>query len=260
MSRSNVTYIILLIVALTLFVGTSEQRNTKAQFLSRTIFLPFINSVRIIEDIFDTKEENERLQEDLAKEMIRNNSLQNELEKIKDAQIDYSGTEYDHVLAGIVGYYGVFEERTLVIDKGSLDGIESGFPVITTSGVVGKISSTSANFSIVLPYTHSTFKLGVMSARNQLQGLLISDIYGFSYITHIKLGSDIAIGDTIVTSNISSIFPANFPIGKVSLIREHSNQINMLAKVEGFTDPASLNHVIILKYKSEKAYETELND
>lgn len=260
MSRSNVIYLILLILALILFVGTNEQRNRKAQFLSRTIFYPFINSVKIIEDVFETKEENERLREDLAREAIKNNSLKNELEKVKETQLDYSGTEHDHVLAGIIGYSGIFQERTLVIDKGLLDGIETGFPVITNTGVVGKITSTSANFSVVLPYTHSTFMLGVMLARNQLQGLLISDIFGESYVTHLKLGSDIAIGDTVVTSNISSIFPANFPVGKVSLIKEDSNQISMLAKVEGFTDPASLNHVIVLKYKSEKAYEKELNN
>jgi rod shape-determining protein MreC len=76
----------------------------------------------------------------------------------------------------------------------------------------------------------------------------------------IKLGSDVVIGDTIVTSNISSIFPANFPVGTVTLIKEHSNQINMLAKIEGFTDPINLNYVIVLKYKRDNAYETELNN
>lgn len=248
------------ILALILLVGTSEQRISKAQFLSSSLFSPFSSSVRIIEDLFATKAENQHLREELAEEMIRNNSIQNELEKIKDAQIDYSVADYDHVLAGIVGYHGMFEERTLVIDKGSLDGIKPGYPVITTSGVIGKIVTVSLNFSIVLPYTNSSFQLGVMSARNHLQGLLISDIHGNSFMTHIKLGSDVAIGDTIVTSNISSIFPANFPVGKVSLIREHSNQINMLAQIEGFTDPASLNHVIVIRYEREKEYETELNN
>ncbi|MFC1888038.1 rod shape-determining protein MreC [Candidatus Cloacimonadota bacterium] len=260
MPRSNVTYIILFILALILLVGNTEQKNSKARFLSSTLFYPFINSVRIIEDVFNTKAENETLKENLSKTLILNNNLQNLLEKYRDLQTDYTQTEYGHILAGVVGYNGIFEERTLIIDKGSLDGVEVDFPVITASGIVGKIESVSLNYSIVLPYNHSKFKLGIMSSRNRLQGLLISDVFGDSFMSLIKLGSDVAIGDTIITSNFSSIFPPNFPVGRVSLIKEHSNQINMLAKVDGFIDPANLNYVIVLKYKREKAYETEINN
>jgi len=260
MSRQNVYYIIFFILALILLIGTTEQRETKAQFLNKTIFYPFANSVRTIEELFKIRKENQQLKTQLAEELIKSNNLLNQLEKIEDAKIDYTETEYEHVLAGIIGYHGTFEERTLVIDKGSLSGIEVGYPVITKSGVVGKIVSVSLNYAIVLPFNHSTFKLGVMSARNKLQGLLVSDIYGDSYMSLIKLGSDIVIGDTIITSNISSIFPANFPVGRVTLIKEHSNQINMLAKVESFTDPVNLNYVIVLKYKRDNTYETELNN
>lgn len=258
MSRSNVLYVFFFILALILLFGSVDQREAKANFLGKTIFYPFISSVKTIEEFFTIKEENSILIDQLARELIKSNFLENQLEKYLGAQVDYSTTEFDHVLASIVGFSGVFEERSLIIDKGSMDGIIAGYPVITTSGVVGKIESVSLNHSIVLPYNHSTFKLGVMSSRNKLQGMLISDIFGNSYMSLIKLGADVLIGDTIVTSNISSIFPANFPVGKVSLIKEHSNQIHMLAQVDGFTDPVNLSYVIILKYKQERAYETEL--
>ncbi len=258
MSRRNVTYLIFLILGFILYLGSLEQRLTKAAFLSKTLFRPLINSINRIDENFNLKSQLKESKQELAKQTIKINGLTNALDKIENANIEYNVEDYDFVLGDIVGYSGLYQEKNLILNKGMLDGVHKNYPVISNQGIVGKIQTVSLNYSIVLPYNHSHFKMGVMSKTNNLQGVLQSDIYGSTEMTMINLGSEISIGDTIVTSYISSIFPKGFPVGVVKGIKESTNKIHMQAAIMGFVDPSSLDQVVILKYQKDKSYEREL--
>ena len=112
--------------------------------------------------------------------------------------------------------------------------LEINSPVISNVGIVGKIISNSINYSVILPLNHSAFKVGVMCKRSHLQGIMESDAFGNSYMNLIKLGSDIVVGDTIVTSNISTIFPKGYPVGTITRLREAPNQVYMYANLQTF--------------------------
>ncbi len=260
MSRQNILYAVFLTLALILYLGNTEQRLQKARFLSKTLYLPLISSINIVENLFKIKEENQLLVKEIANKTIYINKLENQLDMFEKIQVDYIFGHYDFCLADIIGYSGNFEERNLILNKGSIDDIKINYPVISTEGIIGKILSVSPNYAVVLPYTHAKFKLGVMLEKNNLQGMLESDIYGNTYLTLIKLGSDINLGDVVVTSNISTIFPRDFPVGVVTKLIESSDKIHMDAKISGFTNPACLDHVIVLKYEKDKNYEKEFGD
>lgn len=260
MSRRYITYLIFFLAALILFLGNSEQRIRKALFLNKTIYYPLLSSLKTIEDYFNLRSHYNQLLETVARQTLTINELTNLLTKYEKSDIAYNIKNIDFILAEVVGYSGNLWERNLIINKGSREGIKADLPVITTEGVAGKIQSVSENYAIILPYNHSTFKLGVMNKKNKLQGLLVSDIYGNSLMTMLRLGSDISIGDTIVTSNISSIFPSEYPVGRVTKITESPNRIHMEARIEGFVDPGSLNQIIILLYEKDTRYEKELNN
>ncbi|RLC57561.1 MAG: hypothetical protein DRH89_03200, partial [Candidatus Cloacimonadota bacterium] len=185
---------------------------------------------------------------------------ENILVEIENAKIDYDTGNYSHLLADIVGFKGEFKERCLIINKGKKNNIKLDYPVISNNGIVGKIIAVSHNYSIVLPLDHSRFELGIMSKRNHLQGIMKSDIFGNSYMTLIKPGSDIRVGDIIVTSQISSVFPKGFPVGKVVKLIENSADIFMSAKIQTFINPSELDQIIILLYKKDKSYEEELKN
>ncbi|NLN85480.1 MAG: rod shape-determining protein MreC, partial [Candidatus Cloacimonetes bacterium] len=63
----------------------------------------------------------------------------------------------------------------------------------------------------------------------------------------IRLGSQISAGDTIVTSNLSTLYPKGYPVGKVSRIRDSQDQLFISAEIEPFTQVENLEHVFILK-------------
>ena len=67
------------------------------------------------------------------------------------------------------------------------------------------------------------------------------------------------LGDTIVTSNISTVFPKGFPVGIVTKLIEEPDKTHMSAQISTFTKPASLDQVIVLFCKKDTSYEQELD-
>ncbi|MCF7794004.1 MAG: rod shape-determining protein MreC [Candidatus Cloacimonetes bacterium] len=245
-------------LSLFLIIGGNEARQTKADFLSKTIFSPFVNSVNYIQSLFEVKQKNRLLSEQLAIQTKKIVNLENTIQEINNSKIEYDVENYSYVLADVVGFSGIYFERNLIVNKGILNDVLRNSPVVSNKGVVGKVITSSMNYSIILPLNNPAFKLSVMSKRNKLQGILESDIYGDSYMNLIKLGSDIAVGDTIITSNVSTIFPKGYPVGVITRLKESPDQVYMSAKLRPFVDPASLDQVIILQFTKDLKYENEL--
>ncbi len=258
--RKHLYFIIYLIFTFILLLGNKEQRLVKANFLSSTLYSPFINSVDKIENLFKLQKNYQELSKKLAQKTNEIRDLEVILNKLKTTQTNFDVGKQQFILAQVVGYDGRFLERNLIIDKGRVQGIKPDFPVLHSDGIAGKIISVSLNYAIVLPLTHHSCRLGVMLKRNNLQGILETDIYGKTYMTMIKLGSDIKLDDEVVTSNISSIFPKNYPVGKVIKLIESPNKIFMKAEIKTFVESASLDQVIVLYYEKEKDYEREFQN
>ena len=256
--RKQYLFFIYFALSLFLIIGGNEARQYKAKFISRNLFSPFIDSIHSIRSIFEVKKRNRLLSHQLAVQTKKIAELENLIDKINSTNIEYEAENYHYVLADVVGYAGIFHERNLILNKGVLSDVMIGAPVVSNRGVVGKVVTTSLNYSIILPLNNPSFKLSVMCKRSRLQGMLESDIFGNSYMNLIKLGSDIAIGDTIITSNISTIFPKGFPVGIVTRLRETPDQVYMSATLKNFVDPASLDQAIILQYAKDLRYESEL--
>lgn len=253
-------FLIYLVLSIILFIGSAENRLVKAQFLSKTIYFPLINSIQKINSLFDLKEKNAILSKQLSEKTIKITELENKLTEVENVRIDYDTGNYSHLLADIVGFKGEFQERCLILNKGKNDKIKLNYPVISNNGIVGKVISVSYNYSIVLPLDNSRFKLGVMSKRRHLQGIMESDIFGNSYMTLIKPGADIKVGDIIITSQISSVFPKGFPVGKVTKLIEDQAEIFISAKIKTFINPSELDQAVVLLYEKDESYEEELKD
>jgi len=256
--KNHFTFFSYLILSFILIAGGNEARYKKAVFLSKFVFYPFINSIEKINSLFDIREKNKILAEQLALQIQKSVALENRLDRLQSTSLQFETEYHDFIMADIIGYTGVFQERNLIIDKGTINNVKLNSPVISSVGIVGRIILTTLNYSVILPLNHTDFKLGVMGKRSHLQGILESDAYGNSYMNLLKLGSDIAVGDTIITSNISTIFPKGFPVGVITRLRETPDQVYMYAHLQTFIDPTGLDQVIVLNYQKEMNYESEI--
>jgi len=259
MLKKNALFLILLICSIVFQLGGIDSRARKANFFSNFAFYPFVQSLNNYYEMLELKEHNQELAQSLAFKQIENVKLHNKLDAQESLDIEFDVLQSEFILANIIAYTGTFQEKNLVIDKGENQGLEIGFPVISPNGIVGKITLASHNYSVVLPLNHSSFKLSVMLKRNSLQGLMTSDIYGNIAMTMLRQGSDIMVGDTLVTSDLSTIFPRGYKVGVVQSIQAGPNSVSMRANIAPFTVVDQLDQVVVLEYKKDMSYETEIN-
>ncbi|PKN72675.1 MAG: hypothetical protein CVU50_05920 [Candidatus Cloacimonetes bacterium HGW-Cloacimonetes-3] len=248
MLKKHLVPAILILLSLLMLIGSKEARTSKAGWLGNTLFFPMLRSLKAIETTAALKQEVFSLRKKLAEETLYKLALKNELKQYTQAQtisFDTGFTEF--VLAEVIGFSGQFQERNLIVDKGMGHGIQIGSAVISSNGIVGKIILVNADHSVILPFSNPKFLIPVMDARTSVQGILEADLSGTISMNMVKLGSEIVVGDTIVTSNLSRIYPKSYPVGVIKRIRESQDNLFISADVSPFTLVENLEHVFILK-------------
>jgi len=235
-----------LLIGLFLFFGSYKDRVARAQFLGNTIFFPFTYSVREFNTMRNLREENSNQKEIIAGLMLRSIDFETRWNKIENTRIDFAVADTNYVLADVIGFSGDFFGRTMVINRGMRHGVRIDNPVFATRGIVGRVVVAYNNFSIVLPLNHYNFKLAVLNRNSGVQGILVSDIYSNTAMSFLRFDANIAVGDTIVTSNLSHIFPANFPVGRVVRLEESTEGLYLRGVIEPFNDVRNLQNVFVL--------------
>ncbi len=116
----------------------------------------------------------------------------------------------------------------LLIDRGEKDSINIGMPVINHLGLVGIIYETSKDFSLVRTLRNSKLNCAVETQRSGVQGIL-SWQGDKLVIKNIPTTYDIEIGDRIITSDFSTLFPPSIPIGIVT--KKESNISGLVSDI-----------------------------
>lgn len=105
----------------------------------------------------------------------------------------------------------------ITIDKGSRQGIKPEMGVISAQGVVGVIKDVSDNYSTVLSLLNTRFKLSAKLKEEGDFGSLAWDgrSYDVATFNEIPKHAKLNLGDQVVTSGYSVIFPEGIPVGVV---------------------------------------------
>ena len=247
-----------LFIGLFLFFGNYQDRVARASFLGRTVYFPFTYSVREFKTLRQVKEENREQQILIGDLKVKNINYETVFNTYLQSRIEFPLQDTTFVLADVVGFSGSFFGRTMVINRGLLHGVETDDPVFSSRGIVGKVVTAYQNFSIVLPINHANFMLAVLNKNSGIQGILVSDVYSNVAMSFLRFGSNIAVGDTIVTSNLSQVFPPNYPVGRIIRLEESSDAIYFRAIVEPFSDIGNLQNVFVLLKEKQSFGEVEI--
>jgi rod shape-determining protein MreC len=108
--------------------------------------------------------------------------------------------------------------RTLTIDKGSRDGLRADMAVIVPAGVVGRIVVPTSRAAKVQLLIDRNAAAGAIVERSRAAGVVVGRGDNRLDLQYVSEVSDIAVGDTVVTSGIDGIFPKGFVIGQVESI------------------------------------------
>lgn len=125
---------------------------------------------------------------------------------------------YQYVAAKVLGNSLNKRDNFLVLNKGLRQGITSEMAVISTQGVVGIVKDASDNFCSVISVLNSQNHISAKIKKNNQNGTVIWDGPDYRYGTLKDIPGHVLvdIGDTIVTSSYSQIFPEGILVGTIS--------------------------------------------
>jgi rod shape-determining protein MreC len=118
----------------------------------------------------------------------------------------------------------------IVINKGAINGVYEGQPVLDDKGIVGQIMQVSSTNSRVLLIADVTHAIPVRIARNNVR-LVVTGSGGLNelLIQHVAHSSDLKVGDILLSSGLGNVFPEGYPVAKItSIIRDESRPFSQV--------------------------------
>ncbi len=134
----------------------------------------------------------------------------------------------------------------VVIDKGSNDKITVGSAVISIAGVVGQVVRVSEHDSVVRLATDPEQKEGVLISKLGLTGTLVGNYQNLARIDYVPIGTNVDVGDKVVTLGKAGIFPDNHPVGTVQAVRRDANGASMQIDVKLSENCYDISQVLVL--------------
>lgn len=139
--------------------------------------------------------------------------------------------------------------RTVQIDLGSRDGIRTNFAVLTTSGLVGRISSVSLTSSQVTLLGDPGCKVAAVVEETGSQGIIgANDSFNSSLVTlncYTSRDTSLKAGQNVFTSGLGGVFPKGIFIGKIVDTRLVEYGLYTEARVKLAADLSALDEVWI---------------
>lgn len=260
--KEYIVLLLLLIISLS-FISLNDTAQVKNLKTFTLEYFAFINSALTeISNMFSDTDEILKLKKQNAELMLQVNLLRDyglENTELKNL-LDYKKrSEIQLAPASIVSQLISKVQGNLIINVGLSDSIEVGMPVVNGRGLIGIITEAAENFSVVRTLHNTSLSLAVIDQRSYVSGILDWD--GINLILkNIPTTYDVKIGDRIITSEFSTIFPPSIPIGVVTAKETNISGLLNNVTIKPFVDFNSLKNVLVLKIVQNKQINNlELN-
>jgi rod shape-determining protein MreC len=121
-----------------------------------------------------------------------------------------------YIAAEVIAIGGSNWFHTLVINKGSQDGVKEGAPVLCHDGLVGRVWEVRSHHSIVLLLTDRHSAVGVSLTEHQgVYGIVKGTGKQWCELIHLSRHAVPKKGEVLVTSGLGGVFPKGIPAGEV---------------------------------------------
>ena len=191
-----------------------------------------------------------RLEEQLASRQI-------EIIQLREAASDYDR------LVGLLSYTTALENqefltadviafdpsgiaRSMIINRGTRDGVAVGMPVVTDLGLVGRIVRVSANAAQVQLIHDENSSVSARLQTTRAEGSIIGQASGVLRMTFIDLAENITQGDLVITSGLGGNFPPDLVVGQVTSIRQFEFELFQEAEVRSLINFDILEFVLVI--------------
>lgn len=150
--------------------------------------------------------------------------------------------------ARVVGSTVSTRTNFITIHRGSNQGVHPNMGVVSPQGIVGTVVNVSENYSSVMTLLHTQYKVVVKLKNGGDRGTVEWDGVSPAYVTlkDIPKSAKVQIGDSVVTSPTSSLFPGNIMVGTVDEVMDDKSTNFYTLKLKPATDFYNIEYVYVI--------------
>lgn len=223
--------------------------NLISEVLTR-VALAFSSDIRDIAELNTLRQRNADLETALA-------NLLSELPELREIASDYqrlsellgyvrANEDQETVTAEVIGIDTTGFLRTIIVNRGTRDGIAIGMPVVSGNNLVGRVTQVTANAAQVLLINDQSSAVSARLQTTRRQGSVIGLPGGGLRMTFIPLGSEIIPGDLVITSGLGGNFPPDLIIGQITSVRQFEFELYQEVEMRSFVNFDTLEFVLII--------------
>lgn len=248
--KEYIVLILLLTISLSLLSLNEKPGMRKIHKLAFGSFAVVNNVMLEIANFITDNKRINKLEKENAELMLTINRLRErglENEELKRMLQLKDSTNFSLIPAGIVSKSSSKLQGYLIINVGKDQEVNADLPVINHRGLVGIVRSSSSEFSLVRTLRNSKLKAAVRNQRSGFSGILVFDGIKLS-IKNIPAAADMKIGDRIVTSEFSTLFPPSIPVGVITAEEQDLSGLLNNVIIKPFVDFNNIQNVFVLRF------------
>lgn len=118
--------------------------------------------------------------------------------------------------------------RKVVIDKGLVDHVGLGSPVLDEAGVLGQVTRVYPLVSEVTLITDRDHAIPVLNTRTGARGVAFGDVSTRAdamELRYMAANADVAVGDLLTTSGVDGVYPPGLPVARVEKVERRVDAV-----------------------------------
>ena len=158
--------------------------------------------------------------------LLRQQALEQENAQLRAMRATVPPLVRKWLVAEVIGVDAGTLRQRLIINKGRHDGVQVNQAVVDGSGVMGQVAHVGPRSSEVILITDPEHAIPVQIARNGLRTIAVgSDNAEELLLPYLAANSDVKGGDVLTSSGLGGVFPAGYPVGRITGVRREANQL-----------------------------------
>lgn len=200
-------------------------------------------------------DENEKLREEineLKRKMVNFNSMKLQNDNLRAfLKIQEVNPTFELEPALVIGMDTNEKFGSFTINRGYIHGISANDPVITDAGLIGIVTQVNAISSRVITILDMSVKVGAYVSSTNDVGMIKNDVSlsleGLTELTMLPRATQAKIGDLVITSGSSELFPSGIIIGEISQLYLSDSGLSMTAIIKPAVDLENIKNVAVIK-------------
>ncbi len=219
-------YVVLVVLLILSLIILGSNNNPQIRSI-RSFTVGFVGTMQdilsVIPNVVEIQKENEVLRQlnvNLSDEVNRLRAARLENLRLRSMLEMRERSSFQLVPADIIGKSLTLLRNTITLNVGESSGVKPEMPIISETGLIGRVILTSGHYSVGQIMLNKDFRASAKIQRSRVDGIITWNGSNYLDLKNVAKSQDVREGDVVTTSEYSSEFPPDIKIGFVSNVTE----------------------------------------